>query len=269
MKRPGLLIFQLFLVVFIIGGVAYLGRDRIVDVWNSWMENPVPEPVTLEEAITLSNTSRPEPETDTNTGTEEPEPEPEIVLAEEFNLDVPFTTQSPFAEWTEQDNESCEEASALMVHFYWQGKTFTKQRAKEELQAVIDFENAYFGYYKDTTAEETAEFMREMWGYERVNVRYDVSIEAIKKEIAQGRPVILPAAGRSLGNPNFRDPGPLYHMVVARGWTTDTIITNDPGTRNGENYQYDPDVLYDAIHDWNGGDVDNGQKAMIVVYPND
>ena len=56
-------------------------------------------------------------------------------------------------------------------------------------------------------------------------------------------------------------------MVVVRGWTIDKIITNDPGTRRGEEFTYDPDVLFNAIHDWNDGDVYNGQKAMITIYP--
>jgi len=48
------------------------------------------------------------------------------------------------------------------------------------------------------------------------------------------------------------------------------VVTNDPGTRKGEEYQYAPDVLLNAIHDWNGsGDtIEEGRKAMIVVYPN-
>ena len=88
----------------------------------------------------------------------------------------------------------------------------------------------------------------------------------IKEQIAQNNPVILPAAGRELKNPNFKAPGPLYHMLVVRGWLSDgRIITNDPGTRRGEGYIYDKSVLWDAIHDWNGGNVASGQKVMIVV----
>jgi len=78
----------------------------------------------------------------------------------------------------------------------------------------------------------------------------------------------VPAAGRELGNPNFTDPGPLYHMLVVRGYTENNFITNDVGTRKGENYQYKYDVLMNAIHDWNGGDVNNGQRVVIVAWPN-
>jgi hypothetical protein len=55
-------------------------------------------------------------------------------------------------------------------------------------------------------------------------------------------------------------------MLVVRGWTKEgMIITNDPGTKRGEGYLYEPDVLINAVHDWSGGDVENGRKAMIVV----
>jgi len=265
-RKTRYLIINTILVLIIIGGLAYFGRDRIVSLWDEWMQEPTPEPVTLNE-ILINKDKDVNENFNANSNTNiEPEP---IEIPAEFNLAVPFTTQSPFAEWTEQDNESCEEAAALIAHYYWQNKTFTKEIAKQEIQTIVDFENEYFGFYKDTTAEQTAEFIKELWGYERVDVEYDITIDDIKEEVAQGRPVILPAAGRMLGNPNFKSPGPIYHMLVVRGWTENMIITNDPGTRKGEEYQYEPEVLYNAIHDWNDGNVDNGRKAMIVIWPND
>ena len=60
--------------------------------------------------------------------------------------------------------------------------------------------------------------------------------------------------------------GPLYHMLVVKGYTKDgTIITNDPGTRRGADFLYDPDALFNAVHDWNGGNVNEGAKVMVVV----
>jgi hypothetical protein len=71
-----------------------------------------------------------------------------------------------------------------------------------------------------------------------------------------------------LGNPNFTPPGPFYHNLVLTGFTKDNlIITNDPGTRKGEDYSYEVDVLYEAIHDFTGekSSIKEGKKAMIVV----
>ena len=260
MRRTRVVILNIILVLIILGVLAYFGRHQILDLWDRWMiEDKLPEPVTQEEIKNIVINKN----FNINVNIE---PEP-IIIPDEFNLEVPFTTQAPYANWDEQHNESCEEAAALIVHYWWQDKTFTKDIAEEELQNLVDFQIDHYGKYKDTDSEETAQLIRDIWGYKKVEVKYDINMDDIKEEVAQGRPVIIPTAGRELGNPNFRSPGPLYHMLVVRGWTTDMIITNDPGTRKGENYMYAPDVLYNAIHDWNDGDIYNGQKAMIVIWP--
>ena len=153
------------------------------------------------------------------------------------------------------------------MHYFYEGKSFTKDLADQELLAIVDWENDHFGWYEDTTAEQTAELIREYWGYDRVEVIENPTSQDIKIQVANGRPVIVPAAGRELGNPNFTDPGPLYHMFVIRGYTADTFVTNDVGTRRGENYIYDIDTVMDAMHDWNDGDVYNGEREIIAVYP--
>ena len=88
----------------------------------------------------------------------------------------------------------------------------------------------------------------------------------IKKEISENHPVILPTAGRLLGNPYFRQPGPIYHMVVAIGYSGNTIIVQDVGTRRGENYKYNENILFNAIHDWTGvpENINSGPKNMLV-----
>lgn len=189
-----------------------------------------------------------------------------LAIPSEFNLAVPFTSQAPFAVWDEMHNEACEEAAVMMVNAFYDGRTFTPQKAEDELQDIVVWENSTFGYFKDTTAEETAQILRKKYGYENVRVIYEPTLNDIKREVARGRPVIIPAAGQLLGNRYFRQPGPLYHMLVVRGWTEDgIIITNDPGTKRGEGYLYRPEILMNAVHDWNGGDVLNGRKAMIVI----
>lgn len=190
-----------------------------------------------------------------------------VVIPARFALNVPFTSQAPHANWELPYQEACEEASALTVHYFYSGKTFTLDSADEALLGVVDFENEYFGYYKDTTAAETAELMQAYWGYTHVDVLEDPTVLELKGHIAAGRPVIVPAAGKQLGNPNFSNDGPLYHMLVLTGYTEDAFITNDVGTRLGEDYVYQIDTIMDAMHDWNNGDVENGAKRVIVAWP--
>lgn len=192
-----------------------------------------------------------------------------VDLPAEFNLAVPFTAQAPYGDWNLPYKEACEEASVAMVDAFYKGRKFNKASATTEILGLVEWETKNLGHWEDTNAEETARILRERYGYKNVRVVYDPTIEMIKREVVQGRPVILPAAGRLLGNRFFRQPGPVYHMLLVRGWTKNgLIITNDPGTKRGEGYLYKPEVLMNAVHDWNGGDVYNGKKVMIVVEGN-
>jgi hypothetical protein len=194
------------------------------------------------------------------------EPQPET-LPEEINLRVPFTSQAPYGDWSLPYQEACEEASALMVHAFYEGAQLPREEAKRQILEVVDFQTRQYGFYKDSDVEQTAQFIRELWGYESVRV-LEASADQIRRELANGKPVIIPAAGQQLGNPNFTGAGPVYHMLVVKGYTKNGgFITNDPGTRNGENYVYTESVLMNAIHDWNDGNVTQGAKVMIVIDP--
>lgn len=195
----------------------------------------------------------------------------ETVLPDSYYIeDVPFVPQAPFAIWDELHKEACEEAASLIVHYYLtDNKLVSRELFDEELQKMVDWQVRNWGSHKDLTSQETANLVKGYFGYE-ARVSYDISISDIKKEIAKGNPVIVPAAGRELGNPYFRQPGPIYHMLVIRGYDDQKaeFITNDPGTKRGENYRYKYQVLYDAIHDWNGSPetITQGRKAMIIIH---
>lgn len=182
------------------------------------------------------------------------------------NLNVPFTSQAPSGNWDLLFKEACEEASILMVDKFYKGQSFVNaSKTEDEIKKIVDFEEQKLGFRLDTDAKQTAQILKDYFGYTNIRVEYNITIDDIKKELAQGKPVIVPAAGRMLGNPNYRQPGPLYHMLVVKGYTQTKFITNDPGTRRGKDFTYSFDKFYNAIHDWNNGNVDQGRKAMIVV----
>lgn len=188
-----------------------------------------------------------------------------LVLPREFNLDVPFIAQAPFAVWDHLHEEACEEAAVIMADAFYRGRRLTKQEGDEAISAVADWEIRMLGHWEDTNAEETARILREYYGYAKVAVVAEPTIAIMKRELVKGHLIILPTAGQLLHNPYFSGAGPPYHMLVLRGWTkAGMMIVNDPGTKRGEGYLYAPEVLMNAIHDWNGGDITHGRKVMIV-----
>lgn len=195
-------------------------------------------------------------------------PAEKIKIAASYNLNVPFTMQAPYSDWSEPWQNTCEEASILMVHYYFQQKTFTKEIAKNEILKLVEWQNQNYGNYVDTTAAETAIMVEKNWDYQ-TEVIDNPTVEQIKKFLNEGLPVIVPLAGRELNNPYFRAPGPIYHMAVIKGYTKDDqFIVNDPGIGKGHDYLYPFNTLMNAIHDWNEADINAGPQKALIIYPN-
>jgi hypothetical protein len=264
------------LAIALIGVGTYMERDAIRSRFFDDQPDSLPEAVEVAADTANANTATSTTGDIDNSNVNEPEVQGEVVevaaakLPSQFNLAVPFVLQAPTANWDAVHNETCEEAAVLTVHYYWtKVKTFTPAQVETQYSKMIAYENKTFGDFKDTTAAQTAKMIKDLYKYKRVDVLPMKSINDAKPHVLAGRPVIIPSSGKLLKNPNFKNGGPLYHMLVIRGWMKDgRIITNDPGTRKGNGYVYSASVLWNAIHDWNGGKVTSGQKVMIVVYPN-
>jgi hypothetical protein len=264
------------LAIALIGVGTYMERDAIRSRFFDDQPETLPEAVEVADTLD-TNVAESVPAAVENSNVNEPEVQGDVVdvtaaatLPSQFNLAVPFVLQAPTANWDAVHNETCEEAAVLTVHYYWtKVKTFTPAQVETQYSKMIAYENKTFGDFKDTTAAQTAKMIKELYKYKRVDVLPMKSINDAKPHVLAGRPVIIPSSGKLLKNPNFKNGGPLYHMLVVRGWMKDgRIITNDPGTRKGNGYVYSASVLWNAIHDWNGGKVTSGKKVMIVVYPN-
>lgn len=187
-------------------------------------------------------------------------------IPEEVNWEVPFTSQAPKGNWDAVHEEACEEATILMAQKYFDKQQFSSTTdADEQILKIIDWENINLGFFQSTTADQTAEVTRRYLGLQ-AEVINTPSVDEIKKIIAGGKLVIVPEAGQELANPFYKAPGPLYHMLLLKGYTADEFITNDAGTRRGANYPYKFDTVINANHDWNGGNVTNGAKKIIVIW---
>jgi len=189
----------------------------------------------------------------------------EITLPSKAYIDVPFTVQAPDANWNNPYQEACEEASVIMVDYFLRGADLTPAQANREILQLTTWEESN-GYKYDVSLEQLAEIVEEYYGYQ-TRISDDVTKESIMHELSKGNPVIVPAAGRDLGNPNFSGQGPWYHMLVITGYNWRHFLTNDPGTKRGFDYKYKHRVLIDAIHDWTGvkEEIRTGPKRMLII----
>jgi hypothetical protein len=185
------------------------------------------------------------------------------------NLSVPFTIQAPDGQWIEPWEEGCEEAALLMADAFMRGSTaeiMPVAETKSKIQQMVDWQVERLGSHRDIGADEMAMVAREYLGYKAVRVKHNATLEDIRNELRQGRPVIVPAAGRLLNNPYFTPPGPIYHVFIITGFDGDQFIVNENGTRQGRSYTYSSTVLESALHDYRAGEpIVTGDMAYLVL----
>jgi len=172
----------------------------------------------------------------------------------------------------------------VMAKYWLENKKLTYGAMEEGILNAVAWQEENWGGHYDLPVEKVVELAKEYFKIEKVKVIYNIeSVKQIKEKIAAGNLVLVPAAGRLLDNPYYRQPGPVYHMLVLKGFDKKGIITNDPGTKRGEDFRFKEDNLWLAIHDWPAGigrplefgqeiskdeaaiKILEGQKVMMVV----
>jgi hypothetical protein len=268
------IIFGLVLIIgawlflrFIIGGP----EDTWICVENQWVKHgnpsfPTPtkgcgEQAELKEIPAANSESEPikaEPIK---------EEEAQIIL-----LDVPFLAQAPFGQWENPVYQNaCEEASLLTAILWVRGvKTISKEEATEELKKFTDFEIEKYNNFYDHSTADTAQIMKDYFGYYNIKVREDISTEDIIGELEKGNLVIVPINGQILKNPFYTPPGPDRHMlpIIGYDFEAEEFITNDVGTRHGEKFRYKKDIFEASIRDYPTGykePILEIKKTMIIV----
>ncbi|MFA5995798.1 MAG: C39 family peptidase [Patescibacteria group bacterium] len=278
-KKLRKIILVIIILLIICAGLAYLNRSTLRDWYNQKDQEPVPPEISVQSfqdinTNTVSNNENVNTNQNVNDASRDAlqrvstsEINVNMSIPDSINLAVPFTVQAPYANWNLPYQEACEEASMLMSARFLQNRSINgASDADKAILELVNYNANDLKYPIDMTAAETAKSLEQFYGF-KTELIYDFTLDDIKQALAQGYPVILPAAGRQIGNPYYTAPGPVYHMLVIKGYTATKIITNDPGTKRGANYQYKYETLYKAAHDWNNGDVNNGQKVIIIVKP--
>lgn len=168
-------------------------------------------------------------------------------IPESFSIPMPYTVQAPFGNWAVHE-ESCEEAAVLMYRHFLLGEgegAIDQKQSDIDLRALVAWQIKNWGPEKDLNLDLVGKLAKGYYGYE-YRVTEDITMEDIKREIAAGHPVLVPVMTQSLKNPHY-SRGDVYHILVIKGYDKDGIITNDAGIREGMNYRYSWEILWQAI----------------------
>ncbi len=186
---------------------------------------------------------------------------------------VPFSAQAPYGNWDDQrQQDGCEETSALMSVKWAKGESLNKEQALSQITGSSDYTLKKYGEYRDIALQDTVDWiLKDYFNYDKVALVQNITIDSMVEELRKGNLLLVPMNGQLMHNPNFKAPGPPRHMVVVKGYDYERkiFITNDPGTRNGESYEYDFNVFYDAIRNYPTGYhelIQKVEKGMIVVW---
>jgi len=193
-------------------------------------------------------------------------------LASSKILQVPHTSQAPYGYWGQPWQDTCEEASILMVDKYYSKPgdyKITKKEAKEALLKILQVKKKYFGRSLDENAEKITNLINNFYNWE-AKIVDNPTLEMIKNEIDNNKPVIVPLYGKALKNQFFLNNGPYYHVLVISGYDEEKkeFITQEPGLNiKGLDFRYKYDTIMNAIHDLTDNKklTKNGRKVAIFT----
>jgi len=182
-------------------------------------------------------------------------------------LQVPFSTQAPNDNWNR--NEDCEETSITMANAFLTGSTEDKlptDAAQNAINNLKAWEQINLGYNANTGVDATTKMAEGAFNLTVTRIPNFTEAD-LKNALQAGHPILLPINAKLLGNTQYKNGGPIYHMIVLRGFKGDTFIVNDPGTDNGDGNEYPFSILQKASADWNNATqtIDSTRKFALVL----
>jgi hypothetical protein len=182
-----------------------------------------------------------------------------------------FIPQAPEKNWDQPWQDACEEASLLTLKYYYQNKTPEVASLVTEYQQLFSFESDN-NLSHDINIDNMSTISYQYLGL-KPNIIENPTIEDLKTELSQDKPVIITANGKTLyqENKNFRSGGPWYHSLVILGYDDNSqkFTVHDVGTQHGAYFKYSYNLLLESIHDLPPSgkkeEIDNGAKRVLVL----
>ncbi len=183
------------------------------------------------------------------------------------NLDVPFSAQAPDADWREPWKNACEETSIIMIDSYFTKNSLSKDDASKKILALFKIKEENFGESKDESMKRMSQIIDKADLSWTTAISINPELNAIKKELAEGNPVIAPIDARILKNSPYVGGELDYHVLVISGYDDKRgeFIVQDPGTKTGKNDRYKYDNFYEAINDYLPDSSPSGSKAVLFT----
>lgn len=185
--------------------------------------------------------------------------------------DVPFTCQAPFADWDDpRQQNGCEEACMVMANRWLRKKGLTKQEALEEILALADYQQEKYGFFQDTSAEDTAKIWQKYYEGSCI-VTKDFTLFSFRNILASGHILMVPVNGKvGLSSPSYNLNNIDRHMLLVIGYDDEKeeFVVNDPGTGKGEKCRFNYGLFLAAIQDYPSGDKvprKSVEKRAIIV----
>ena len=169
------------------------------------------------------------------------------------NIPVPFTVQTPDADWRQPWQDACEETVIAMVGRFYSdlGEFDNAATAKTAILDILKKREELIGPSLDENAATIAKIVNNRLNWTAVVVE-NPTLAQMKSEIDNDRPIILPVHGKYLYNPHFKNGGPDYHSIVISGYdeANQQFIVQEPGTRHGLDFRYSYATIENAMHDF-------------------
>lgn len=239
--------------------------------YNKIEKNKV-ENINTSPPIILNDDENKLPEVKETKKIEEPVVEQEKLPSKFINDNVPFVSQAPNSDWKDERlQDGCEEASVVMALAWINSEnSVNKSEALKRIIEASDWFLNNIGTFHDASVQDVVRILKEFYKVNDVKIINEPKLIQLKEFLSQEKLIIVPTNGRLLGNPNFSGLGPERHMIVLTGYNdlTGEFITNDPGTRKGENYRYPYDIVLKANLSYPTGfheKMESIEKAVIVV----
>lgn len=192
---------------------------------------------------------------------------PRRALAPAVKLDVPYISQAPDGNWISPWDKACEEASAIMIDYFYTQAAFTRDITQTNILKIVDWENKNLEKNADTDAIETIKFINTNTSY-TATVKTTPRLEEIKAELRKSRPIIALVNRYTLYKTPPVGSKNSYHTVVITGFNDENgeFSVLDPADPDRNIYAYSD--LISALHDLNldSGEAD-GQPTVIFTKP--